>query len=171
MPARRAIPPCLATLVVLGGCGLTNQMHSVAWTAILDRPPESRCIQDALAPLPDVFRTELNDRPGGYVVGIHLKPRGQSDAETRERKAAIEAEMKRIGIRNYRDFADIRIVIAPNKRGNFVMGYLGWPATNDSREVAAREIIQMLAGTCIPDLSARVKENHDAEWLPYMFNI
>jgi len=29
----------------------------------------------------------------------------------------------------------------------------------------------MLAGTCIPDLSARVKENHDAEWLPYMFNI
>ena len=119
----------------------------------------------------EYLRTELNDRPGGYVVGIYLKPQGQSDAETRERKARLEAQLKREGIRNYRDWPDITIVVAPTKRGNFWMGYTGWPKADNPREIAAQEIIQKLADACIPGLSARVKRNHDSEWLPYMFNI
>ena len=170
-PARHAVFTCLAASTALGGCGLTNHMYSVAWTATLDRPPDSRCIQDALAPLPDVFRTELNDRPGGYVVGIYLKLPGQSDEQVREIKARVEADMKRSRVRNYRDFADINIVVAPGQRGNFWMGYTGWPKADNPREIAAQEIIQKLADACIPGLSARVKENHDSEWVPYMFNI
>jgi hypothetical protein len=162
---------CLPLLATLSGCGLTNHMYSVAWTATLDQPPDARCIESALTPLPDVFRADLKDRPGGYVVGVHLKPRRQSNDEVRESKARLEAQLKREGIRNYRDWPDITIVVAPTKRGNFSMGYMGWPKASDPREVAAQEIIQKLADACIPGLSARVKENRDSEWLPYMFNI
>jgi len=171
VPAGRAFPFCLTASVVLDGCGLTHQMYSVAWTATLDRAPQSQCIQDALASLPDVFRTEVTNTPHGYSVGIYLKLPGQSDEQVREIKARTEAEMKRSGIRNYRDFADINIVVAPGKRGNFWMGYLGWPKPSDPREIAAQEIIRKLADACTPELSVRVKENHDSEWLPYMFNI
>ena len=168
---RRPAWPALGAFVLLAGCGLTNQMHAVAWTANLDPVPEPACIRDRLATLPDIFRTEVTERPGGAVVGVYLKPAGQSDEQVRENKAWIEAEMKRSGVKNYRDFADIHIVLAPGRRGNFVMGYRGWPKPGDPREVAAREIVQRLSDTCIPDLSARVQENHDAEWVPYLFNI
>jgi len=163
--------PGIFLLAILGGCGLAHHMYSVAWTATLERPPQWQCIQDALAPLPDVFRTDVSDRPGGYVVGVHLKLPSQSANEVREIKASIAAEMKRSGIRNYQDWPDIRIIIAPGKRGNFVMGYMGWPKADAPREAAAREIIQKLADACIPGLAGRVKENRDSEWNPYMFNI
>jgi hypothetical protein len=167
----RSALTALGTLVLLAGCGLTNQAHSVAWTATLDRVPEPACIQDRLASLPDIFRTELTRRPGGSVVNVCLKPVGESAEQVRENKTRIEAEMKRIGVKDYRDFADIHIVLAPGPRGNFVMGYMGWPQAGDPREVAARESVQRLSDSCIPGLSGRVKENHDAEWLPYLFNI
>jgi hypothetical protein len=79
--------------------------------------------------------------------------------------------MKRSGVKNYRDFADIHISLVPGRSSNFIMGYMGWPKPGDPREIAAREIVQRLSDTCIPNLSARVKENHDSEWVPYLFNI
>ena len=151
---RRPAWPALGALVLLAGCGLTNQMHSVAWTANLDPVPEPACIRDRLATLPDIFRTEVTERPGGTLFSVYLKLAGQSDEQVRENKARIEAEMKRSGVKNYRDFADIHISLVPGRTSNFIMGYIGWPKPGDSREIAAREIVQRLSDTCIPNLSA-----------------
>jgi hypothetical protein len=164
-----AICPALAALVFLNGCGLAHQDHSVRWSATLDRRPDSRCVQDALGALPEIFRIDFKELADRYVLGVYLKPPGQSDAETRENKAKMEAEMKRSGVRNYRDWPDIYVIAAGR---TFQMNYRGWPPAGDPREIAANEIIQKLAAVCgIPELSSRAKEDHRSEWMPYAFNI
>jgi hypothetical protein len=103
-------------------------------------------------------------------VGVYLKLPDQSDAEAREQRAKIEAEMKRSGIRNYRDWPDIYVIVSI--KSNFRMHYMGWPKAGDPREMAAREIIQKLSVVCdIPELAARVKEDHHSEPDPYLFNV
>jgi hypothetical protein len=163
---------CLGLLAVLGGCGLTNQMYTVAWTANLNRPPDVRCIRDALATLPDVFRTDEQTLPQGHVVGVYLKPASLSVAETQARRDKIKAQLKAEGIRDDKEWPDISIRTGIGQPENFRMDYMGWPKAGEPRETAAQEIVQKLATACdIPELPTRVKENHLSEWLHYMFNI
>ncbi len=156
----------------VAGCGIANQRYSVAWTAALDSEPDAGCIGNALASMPEIFRTEVRHSPRGYVVDVYLKSPGETGAEAKERNAKLAAMLKAQGIGNYREWPDIYVIVGTGKGETFRMSYLGWPKASDQREVAAHLIVAKLAGSCqIPELAARAREEHVSEWSPYMFNI
>jgi hypothetical protein len=151
-------------LMTLDGCGLGSQSHSTSWTATLAHAPDASCALQAIAALPEVAGADRHDGAARQWIGVRLP-----------------APWHTIGTdRDGNPFPDIYVLFLHGKSEQFRLDYLGWaqPGTGQAtarammaRDVAARAIIARLAIACAMPELATARENRDAEWMPYLFNI